>query len=164
MRKLIIGFSTVKGFKIGSELIKLYQGFTCYSHVYVRLFDEEVKKWIVYEASYGDLHSIEFENLKEDNKICEEFEFDITEEQYIKIKDFCIQSLQKKYGFMTIVGILTKSLFGIKLGNDGDKTYICSEFGTRILEIVGLLRYSMLAKTPDYMTPLDLYNITKHLN
>lgn len=162
--KLVVGFSNPKDIKIASEVIKIYQGNTPYSHVYIRLYDNEINKWIVYEASYGYLHAISFDNFKEHNNIFHEFDFDIDIDQYLKVKDFCIDSLQKRYGFLTILGILTKRYLGIKLGKDGDKTYICSEFGTRILEVTGVLDYKKLSKTPDYMTPLDLYKITEKIN
>jgi len=144
--ELIIGFSRPKDFKIFSFGVRLQQGWTDYSHVFISLLDTRTNKDIVYEASHGDIHPIELTNFKKRVIITEEYKFNISEEQAVRILEFCQDSFQKKYGFLTILGIALNS----DAGKDGDKTFICSEFAARILEVAELIDdvYDVEAITP----------------
>jgi len=162
MKTLTIGFSSPRKERFFSRIVKLYQRKTDYSHVYVKLFDPEISEWIVYEASHGRLHAISSDNFILHNNVSEEFRLPISDETQKTIKVFCVDSLQKKSGDFTLLGLVLHKWFGWKLANDGDKRYICSEFGIRILEVAGFIDYKI--KNPDFLSPLDLFRILEGID
>lgn len=152
---MIIGFSCPKQFRIFSSLTKLYQD-TPYSHMYIRLYDSRTDKWIVYEASYGYTHSISYDKFKDENHIFHEYGIASSENQELNILSFCQDNLQKKYGKLTVLGIL----FNRQFGRDGDKTFICSEFVMRLLKISNLLEH---VYDIEYITPVEAHGMLLRL-
>jgi len=154
--KVTIGFSRPKKFKLFSSLVILAQGFTPYSHVYVKTVDSFTKKEMIYEASHGTIHPISLTNFKKSSIICEEFTFVINRHIGKELLSFIQESFQKKYGFLTILGIALNT----NAGKDGDKTFICSEFAARILAEANLIRH---VYDIEKITPKQLNGLIKRL-
>jgi len=154
--KITIGFSSPKDFKIGSYGIKKILN-TPYSHVYIKVLDDCTGNYIVYEAAYGYFHCLEYDNFKAHNNIDKEYTYNITQDEYTQIMKYSQKLLQKKYGYMTVIGIYLKGKFGLKgFGDDDDKTIICSEYAYNVLKALGMLDK---IENADYITPLDVRNL-----
>lgn len=148
-----IGFSRPKKFKLFSVLTRLWQGWTPYSHVYLKFRIEDIKRVLVLEASYGEVHFIEYSNWQKANICIAKKSLDFGDWTINKALVFGIDRLQKPYGITSIVGIFLNELFGVKIFTDGDKSYICSELVANALG-----DYYKFNKPLDYVTPKDLYN------
>lgn len=146
--RISIGLST-RAKSIFSWLIRLYQK-TKYSHTYIRI---EMKSFdLVLDATAHGVTIRNYKDFKKKNKIIEE---KVLDQQFISPDDLAntaVPFLGKKYGYLTLLGILLKDL-GIKnIGNDGTKSFICSELVARVLEkYIGIDTGSF-----DYITPKDI--------
>ena len=145
MKKIIIGFSTPKKWKVFPFIIRSIDN-TLYSHSYWRF---ESSTWgldFIYQNS--GLHtnfmtSILFEKI---NKIIVEYEIEVTEEIYNKIGRLCALREGKNYAVLEIIGkgyvflirsflkIFSKKDFKIKNPfSDGDKTTDCIQEASEVL-------------------------------
>ena len=158
MRKIRIGFSAPKDFKIGSALIKKFEG-TPYSHIFIVMessngsplpFDK------VFEASYGDVHCLTYDNFKAQNVIYLEHEIEVTNEVYYKAANWLWDQLQKPYAFNQLI----KIGFNISFGKKGADSYICTELAGRMLrDHVGV----EIHKSLDYIGLKDMHEIVRKL-
>lgn len=131
MRKLIVGFSTPKKFKIGSALIRLFEG-TQASHVYIAMvpsLNSKLPFTKVFEASYGDVHCLTYANFKDQNEIFIEKTIEVSDEIYFEVANWLWSQLQKPYGFHQLLGIAMDR----SIGKQGDNAYICTELVARVL-------------------------------
>lgn len=137
-----VATSVPKKWKLGSFLIRYYQGWTEFSHVLI-LDDREE---LVYQASQGLVNVMYIDNFLEDNKIVHMYPVLNREDVdmvYIK------KQLGKKYGFDQILSIALQFILGIRLRDNGDQRLICSEFVGRALKLPNIT---------DKTTPLEIHN------
>lgn len=140
MTKIIAGFSTPKsGFQPFSWLIR----WVCnspFSHAYMRVFDINTQKWIIYQASGRVVNAITQEAFDSVEKVCAEFEIPVTLRTKQKSVAKAQDDLGKPYGVAKIFGIgwiLLNRLFGKKVKNpfaNGGATEICCEMLSEILD------------------------------
>ena len=149
---IYVGFSTPNSFKIFSFLTKLWMR-TNYSHVYLRFYDEYTSKWIILEASHGDVHLVEWNNWLLKNNPLDETQYDLDQKHRREVIRFAIDHLQKPYSMANIAGIVFYSLFGKRVFRDGPKAFICSE-----LIALALDNRITLTKPLDLVTPKDLHH------
>jgi hypothetical protein len=155
---IIVGFSTPKKTKIVPTIIKLVEH-TSFSHVYIKIWSNTLKRYLVYQASGTTVNFCSTEIFDLKNKIIAEYKIEITEEQKINILQKCVDSVGKPYGVGSLVGLgLVRfcAMFGKKINNpfaDGSKTYICSEIAATLLLSLGF-SFDHL----DNLTPKDIYN------
>lgn len=142
---MIVGFSRPKKFNLISNLIRLWQGWTPYSHVFMVINFEG--RQLVAEASHGDVHLLSMKNFYEKNEVVYTKNMTIDRSGLI---DFIIQNLQNKYGFLTIL----KIMFGLKDGEND--SYICSEFAAKAIS--DYLPKDMNLNT---ITPKQLYELLR---
>lgn len=149
-----IGFSRPVKFKIFSWLIRIYLR-TAYSHVYIRFFDEYTQRWIIFEASHGEVHLIESSNWRKENLVIREQAFRVDEQHRREVIRFMIDHLQKPYSFRNILGIIFYQTIGWKppFFNDGPDAFICSE-----LIALALDNKIQFKKPLDLVTPRDIWN------
>lgn len=122
---MIIATSAPNKFKIGAALIKFYQK-TEYSHVLIIDGD------LVYQASHGFVNCMHIDVFLEHNNIIDVLEVDDSKVDL----EFVKKQLGKKYGFIQLLNIATRFLFGIKLfKNDGNQKFICSELVGKALHL-----------------------------
>ena len=154
MRKIAIGFSTPKKFRVASSLIRCFEN-SEYSHIYIKMEASSKSKLPfakVFQASHGDVNAIAFDVFKEKNKIIHEYEIEIEDNKYFEIATWLWFQLGKPYGFMQLVAIAFKS----SIGQNNDSRFICSELAGMILR--DNLGYD-LSKSLDYIGLNDIKNI-----
>lgn len=121
---MIVATSTPIKWKIGAELIKIYQG-TEFSHVLI------IQEDLVFQASHGLVHSAYIDNFLEDNKILNVYEIP---DELIDM-DFVKKQLGKKYGISQLVLIPILKFFKAKYKGNGNQKFICSEFVGKALKL-----------------------------
>lgn len=166
MKTITVGFSKAcTWFPIFSWLIMLTER-TPYSHVYLKIKDEEANKKVVYQASHSFCNCMGEKVFKSQETKIKEFKFDVSDSSFVKIKQFSIDSMGKPYGVLSILGLTWVQLlkyFGIKIQNpfrENGKTYICSQFVSTILSKCENVK---LPENINDITPKDLYPIVAEL-
>ena len=163
MNKIIIGFSRPNGwFEPFSYLIRLVQGWSPYSHAYVRFYLESSNQWIVLQASGLKVNMITWENFQKIEIIVKEFEISMTSEKHARFLRWAFLKLGIPYGVLPVIGIgivLFLKMLGITVKNPfprGQSELFCSE----------LVDYTLLYFTrlpleeyPDVTTPKDLMDL-----
>lgn len=139
MDEIVIGFSTTKS--LISKVIRWFEK-TPYSHVYIRFYSENIGRWLVYHANHDNLNFQNLPNLTNENEIIYEYLLPVTPEQKMKIVQYCVDNVHRRYGLMTLLGIAlvrsAKDFFKRDISNpfvDKEKTQICSELAGRVLTI-----------------------------
>ncbi len=142
MKKLRIGFSTPKDkwFPIFSWAIKLYEG-TPYSHVYIR-WQTKWDTWLCYHAASVMIHFLGEASFFKHITIVEEFEFDITEEQFDRLMQFCTKYVGQDYALLEVFMIpfndyLSKKGELIEGYTSGDVKQYCAELVVRAISDMG---------------------------
>lgn len=155
---IILGFSTPKQFHILSWIIKKVEK-TEFSHVYVKVYSEEISKWLIYQASGMKVNFIGIDRFELDHKVIAEVEFDVSKAIKKQILQEAVDSLGISYGMKQLIGMGIVRLcaaINIKIRNpfaDGSATYICSEAGETILvKYLGFKEEDL-----DDVTPKDVY-------
>ena len=163
MSQLIIGFSkSKKKFPIISWLIRLVQN-TEFSHVYLKRNSKYGP--YVYQANG---HGVNFTNIQwflEQNEVTEEFIISVSDEVKDRIMKKAIELCGRPYSQKDIIGILLAQWFNIKsnLLADGEYAFICSELVVELLDSGGIVLKSQWGKTPELVTPKDIYQKLKEM-
>jgi len=151
MSKIVVGFSRPRKFKIGSLFIRAWQGFTQYSHVYLKFENRWLGVDVVYQASHGNVNCIEYNNFINDNIIVKEFVLDASDDKIRQAVRSCIFLLQKPYGYFGLLKLVLKKAFNFSAKGDGTRSLHCSELACIICPDL------MVDKDPDFVEPIDLY-------
>jgi hypothetical protein len=151
--KLIIGFSTSRSaWAIGSTAIRVAEK-RDYSHSYVRFESPLTGVDTVVQASHGFINQQSFAIFNQKNVVVKEYTFDITFEDFKKLKKYMDENMGKPYSYLQIFFLAIKKLFRIEFdAQNKDHEFICSEFAARILEVLGIVNTSK----QDLITPSDL--------
>lgn len=158
MRKITIGFSTPKKFKIASSLIRLYEG-SKFSHIYIKMESSPTSKLPfakVFQASHGDVNAVVYDIFKESNHIIEEFEIEIDDAKYFDTASWLWHQLGKPYGFMQLIQIA----FKMRKETNEDSRFICSELAGMVLR--DHLDYD-ISKSLDYIGLNDIKEILESI-
>ena len=152
MKNITIGFSRPKGkicpcFSWG---IRLFQGWTPYSHVYIKINSKSLDRDLIYQASGTQVNFMGSELFYGHVHVFEEFEIQIKDEDYIEMMKFCIDNAGKPYSARDILAIL----FSSEKLLDGREKFICSELVGIILE-----DYADISSGKKIPTPKDIYNL-----
>lgn len=136
MPKLNIGFSSND--LILSKLIRAVEK-TPYSHVYLRFHVPQVDRSVIYEAVGANVRFVG-NSVWNFNRIVEEYEWEVSDQEYKEILQFAIDTSGKHYGILSMLGlglVRIASYFGKKLINpfsDGNNNFICSELAAVIMK------------------------------
>lgn len=156
---IIVGFSTPRKNMLLPWLIRKAEK-TDFSHVYVKIYDQRINRWMVYEAGGLIVHCSPQDTFYSKNKVIAEFTIDCTAEQEIEVLTAATDALALPYGMKQLLGLAWVRLcrmFGYRTTNplaDGRLTYVCSEYGGLIIDILG---YEV--KDLDQVTPKDIYEV-----
>jgi hypothetical protein len=140
VKNVRMGFSCSRSWKIGSVVLRKYMG-TAYSHVYIRYEDSQGRD-IVFHAAHGTVHQILHSNFIIENNPIFEYETEISEESYQKLKDFYYEKAGLPYSIKELMFIPIHDLawnFNYYLKGEDDPGYICSGLaGTVLDQICGI--------------------------
>lgn len=138
---MMVVTSTPKGWKIGAEIIKWYQG-TTFSHVAI------IEGKLVYQASHGYVNCWYIDTFMEENNVVSYYEIpdSAVDMEYVK------KQLGKKYGFGQLLSIAWQVLTKNKLfSENGDKKLICSELVGRALKQEWVNDHTTPEEIDDYL-------------
>jgi len=163
--KVVIGFSRPKNkiFPLFSWLVRLFQGGTKYSHVYVKWHSSYTNRDIIYEASGTSVRFVGGRLFNERVHITDEFDIEITKETKRKIVQFCVDNAGIPYGCKQILGIALVKLFKLKRNpfRDGKESQVCAEaVGYILREKLGF----DIQKDLDTADVKDIYNLVMNIN
>lgn len=150
--KIIIGFSKPTTFKLGSWLIRWYQG-TKYSHTYVK-FKGKTRDFIYESVGKSGTRFVGTKCWNSHAKVVKEFNVYVDDIHYYKLMDYCIDHEGVEYGFIQNIGIFIADLFKLKK-NPFKTGYNCSEIVADILKSQGY----QIDKDSNLITPRDIYGI-----
>lgn len=139
MRRIIVGFSRPKKWKPFAQLIMAVDG-TNYDHVYIKLHSDTYQRDIIYQASGLQVNFMSTSVFTSENIVVKEFYVDVSDENYVKMMQFCIDNAGKPYSVKEILGfgwIKLAKVFGKTVSNpfkiDGNE-WVCSILADYILE------------------------------
>lgn len=163
MKKLRIGFSKPKDklLPIFSWAIRLYEG-TPYSHVYIR-WQTKWNTWLCYHAASLMIHFLGESSFARHITVVEEFEFEVTDEQFDRLMQFCTKYVGEDYALMDVLMIpfwdrLSKSGKVVpSLANGASKQY-CAEL---VMRALGEMGGKELTQNVDRVKLKQVYNFVK---
>jgi uncharacterized protein YycO len=127
--KIDIIFSTTQS--LVSWYLRSYFGMnTPFSHVCLKIHSDHYQRTIIYEANGKGIRAEEYSLWDQRNKTIFKFPLRVTAQRKYNMIQYCIDNLGKEYGHDTIWYHILDNKFGIptKLGFDGNKKMMCSEF------------------------------------
>lgn len=158
MKTITVGFSKPSKWKPFSWLImKAYN--IPFSHVYVKFTSDKYQRDLIYQASGAMVNFMGTIIWNSHNQIVEEFPVNISDENYYKLMQFCIDNAGKPYSIKDVVGlgiVRLAELLGKKINNplsDGDSGYVCCELAAYILKDFAGMELEDL----DTTNPLQIY-------
>jgi hypothetical protein len=152
VKTAIVGFSAPKTWKPGAEFIKLWQGGTLYSHVYLRLYSTYTQNWLVYQASHGAVNCVHYDNFLQSNKIIAEFRRPVSDEALQATVRLAQIYLGRPYGYIGLLRLGARKILP-KVVGDGTKSFHCSEF------IATLFPDLANSVDVDFVEPVHLFNV-----
>jgi hypothetical protein len=160
MKNITIGFSRPKNkiFPFFSWFIRLFQGWSDYSHVFLKINSKSIEREIIYQASGLQVNFVGNDYFKTHIHNIKEFNFKITNKDYKKLLQFMVDNSGKPYSIFQIIGILFYKINPklIKIFINNDKKYICSELiGKIINDYIGIKINNNL----DFLTPKNLWDL-----
>lgn len=139
MRKITIVSSTPKKFKISSATIRAVEYGLPYfflkskpTHVAVIMnpsLNSPLPFKKVFQAAYGDVHTLKYDTFCQDNIIFDEFDFWVEDEVYYQAAEWLWTMLQRPYAFYQLVYIA----LNLKSHGNPDQ-FICTELVARLLQ------------------------------
>lgn len=166
--KIVVGFSkSKKKFPIGGHLIRLYQGFTSYSHVYIRLLVKpRFPSDKIIHAAEGEVNHWSETNFHKRNETVDAYIIDIPDELYSHLRnDIFHEKAGEKYGMLQNLGIVWVDLVYFftnkRINNPWQEGWNCSEFVATALKEVYPEDFNHL--DVNLTTPKDIHKILKIL-
>lgn len=165
MRKnIVFGFSRPRKFTIGSFLIRVFQGWTPYSHVFVSWEVTELEFDCIFEA-WG--HDVSFRSplqFQERSQVVASFNVQVSPEALIKIRRKAHLLQGTPYAMLENAGIAVAKTLGFLLRRPiknpfgvGRKRFKCSELSLDLLDDIKELGL-------DYELDLDLVDVKDVFN
>lgn len=155
MRTVSIGFSRPINhpFPVFSWLIRAYQG-TKYSHVYLRFYSRSLDRVLIYESVSGGVRFLGLEAWSKQAEEVASVDLDISDDNYTKLLQYCVDNAGAKYGFWQNLGVVFSDLLKLK-SNPFKSGKNCSEAIAEILQLEGF----EIPKEPNLITPKDIYTL-----
>lgn len=147
--KIIFGFSRPQKELPLSVLIRQVEK-RLFSHAYMRLMDP-IGLEVVFQASGLAVNLMSLTNFKAMEIIVEEYELEITDDQYQELWTYIISRLGVSYSILQLFSLLLYKLIGVKVYDNGETGEICSELAARTCTFLG----KPVPGDLDYETPSD---------
>lgn len=162
MRKFKIGFSKSSiNLPLFSWAVRFYQN-TNFSHTYLEfdtksIFNDDT----IFQSSKAMVNYMSKSFFLTENTITDEFEVEMPDELYMKMRSELHANAGVKYAFLQNIGIIYTDfmrLFGKRVKNPWKKGYNCSEL---VYKYVIKYLYPEYTLDPETITPKDVYEIMK---
>lgn len=151
MKTLRIGFSTGRGFKVYSLLIRVLTG-SRVSHTYQRIEVPEFDSEVIFQASGLKVNYENADIFASHSRVVEEYEVPVSDFYAHLAERMRVTEVGKPYGILQVVGymwVLLLRRVGLRVKNplaDGNASHVCVELNAKQ---IGL-------KDVEGMTPEDL--------
>jgi hypothetical protein len=161
MNSIIVGFSRPQAwFEPFSWLIRLVTG-SQFSHAYIRFYDQEYDRWVIYQASGLKVNFIGQAMFDNAEFIYQEFNVPVSDATKKIAIQGAIDKCGSPYGVGQIIGygaVLFMRIFSKKIKNPlySGSSYVCSELVADILMEIDAQDASNI--DPSTMTPKDVYD------
>jgi hypothetical protein len=139
MKTIIVGFSKPKTWKPFATAIMWAYNIP-YSHVYLKFHSDSYQRDIIYQASSIMVNFMSTAVFNEHAVITDEYVVPISDENYVKMMQFCIDNAGKPYSLKEAFGfalVVIARACGKKISNpfkQGTSEWVCSVIATYILE------------------------------
>lgn len=161
MSQITIGFSRPRAFFAPfSWAIRAFDGFTPYSHTYIKVRSEKYDRTLIYQASHTMVNFMGQPAFNDEALVIREFTIEVSAETMKKVMTFAIDNAGQPYDLKSVCGILLVKiarLFGKRLSVNpfgNGRGFFCSELvGAILVDLIGTRLYLTLST----MTPRDIY-------
>jgi len=165
MKYITIGFSkSKKNFAIGSMLIRAYQGFSSFSHCYIRMKVPVVPSDAIIHASEGKVLRMSGTQFDKKHEVVDEFKVLLTDAEHDKVRILMHEISGDDYSLCQNLGIFIVDLarlIGFNIKNPWTTGWNCSEF---VMEIVkNKFPEQFSAYDQNTVTPIQVYKVMKKL-
>lgn len=159
MRSITVGFSaSTKKIQPFAKLIKWWDD-TEYSHVYFKFHSVTYDVQMIYQASSTMLNYMSEDVFLLHNKVIEEINIDVSDEEYLELMKDCMESAGKEYGLMLVLGIFIADILNLTGNPFPDKNkFVCSGWIARRLEKLGY----KFNKKINIVKPIDINKVLKN--
>jgi len=165
---IYVEFSRARSiFAIGSKFIAIAEARN-YSHAYIRYICPITKEMMVFQASHGMVHEINYEHFKKDNIPALYYELEVNDVAFLRFFKFMQKNKGKHYSRLQICWFTLKKLLQIhkwpdriyNLIKNGDSEFICSELATMVVDLVdNAIDMYIIDYQLDQISPSDLDTI-----
>jgi hypothetical protein len=165
MPKIIVGFSKPIKFALHAWIIEKIDG-AKFDHAYLKFNSSSLNRDIIYQATATGVDFIGSALWLKKTQPVEEYELDISPDNYKILLQFCIDNAGIPYGFLGVLGegfVDLAAKFGKTINNpfnDGLSSEFCSEVVVRCLATVDPAQFNL---DPDNISPNDLNILIKKL-
>jgi hypothetical protein len=139
---ITIGFSRPKSkLAVLAHLIRLFEGRTPYSHVFISWHSSSLNRTLIYEARGDGVNFTNEHSFNKKNKVVATFELEVSPQEKTEILQFCIDNSRTQYGHLQVLGIGIIKIarkIGCKIKNPFTKGNVCSEIAARIISMLGV--------------------------
>lgn len=141
MRKIVVGFSrSKKKIPIFSWLVRLWQGGTAYSHVYLKVFTTGIllNSDTYLHAAEGKVFAMSSKQFLKRNEPTDEYQIIVNTNTFKKLINEMHELSGEDYGYMQNIGIIIVQLFrlfGKEIKNPFPSGFNCSELVQELLEL-----------------------------
>ena len=139
MKTIIVGFSRpIKWKPFAWAIMKSYG--TNYDHVYMKFHSDSLQRDIIYQASSVMVNFMSTSVFTSNNVIVKEFPVQVSDDNYTKLMQFCVDNAGKPYSLKEVLGFACTVIvgwFGKKIANpfkSGTDEFVCSVLAGYILD------------------------------
>jgi hypothetical protein len=139
MRFLIIGFTRPTKFNIFSYIIRVFEGFSPFSHTITMWESFSLKRTILYHSNIRGVHFESLERFKKKNTLIKTYYIPVTDEELRDVARLCIDNAGKRYDFISVTKIAIMRLIhwlgfkNFEFKDRGRERLFCSELSAKLL-------------------------------
>jgi hypothetical protein len=166
MASLVVGFSKPNKFTLHGWLIEKIDG-SQFDHAYLRFKLDKINRNIICQSIDVGVQLVSEAQFATKSTPVQEYQLDLTDEQFISMFQFCIDNAGKMYSLLGVIGegiVRIAGKFGKTISNPFDsneKTYFCSELVAQCLDDIDPSQFNLNANN---ISPDQLCSLLQQLN
>lgn len=136
-----------------------------FSHVVIQLEMRDIERDMFFDAGVSGVEAKNQMDIKAQYRIVHERALEVDTDKFTRIRQFCVDSLNKSYGWLTVLGLVWNRLRKkpVRIGADGNKTFICSELAAGALKIARPELVESFQVDLDTIDPKGLYELVRKI-